>query len=201
MEDEDAWQPAYEDLGDKDYIMPTKSAEKLSDLLEIITGTLFRSLFLSLSSSLSPSRLDAFRMVYPIKCFVDNGCIVVFVGRYRPLPKLEHRTFMLDIQLDLLIAYHRYIRVLVDQYESLSYSFVRVMPGTVSAEERNSTGIDGLCNLCHWLASVEYFSSTLKDWSEDVVCCVFFLGHVYQERRAFGTSLVFIISVILLPWS
>lgn len=38
IEDTDAWQPAYEDLGDKDYIVPTRSSERLSDLLEIITG-------------------------------------------------------------------------------------------------------------------------------------------------------------------
>ncbi|KAI8363047.1 TIP-1 family-domain-containing protein [Mortierella sp. GBAus27b] len=134
MEDTDAWQPAYEDMGEKTYIVPTKSAEKLSDLLEIITD------------------------------------------RYRPLPVLEHRSFMLDIQLDLLIAYHRHIRGLVDQYESMTYSFVRVMPGTASADERNTTGVDGLHNLCQWLSSVEYFCSTLKDWSEDV----FFL-ELYKE--------------------
>lgn len=77
---------------------------------------------------------------------------------------------MLDIQLDLLLAYHRHIRGLVDHYESLTYSFVRVMPGAASTEERNSMGIEGLRNLCQWLSSVEYISSTLKDWNEDVVC-------------------------------
>ncbi|KAF8930256.1 hypothetical protein BGZ58_008360 [Dissophora ornata] len=134
MEDADAWQPAYEDMGEKEYIIPTKSAEKLMDLLEIITD------------------------------------------RYRPLPILEHRTFLLDIQLDLLIAYHHHIRGLVDQYESLTYSFVRVMPGAASAEELNTMGIDGLRNLCQWLCSVEYISSTLKDWGDDV----FFL-ELHQE--------------------
>jgi hypothetical protein len=38
MEDADAWQPAFENLGDKDYIIPTKSAQNLMDLLEIVTG-------------------------------------------------------------------------------------------------------------------------------------------------------------------
>lgn len=37
MDDTDAWQPAYEDMGEKDFIIPTKSAEKLMDLLEIVT--------------------------------------------------------------------------------------------------------------------------------------------------------------------
>ncbi|KAG0318146.1 hypothetical protein BGZ99_005837 [Dissophora globulifera] len=126
MEDSDVWQPAYEDMGDKEYIIPTKSAERILDLLEIITG------------------------------------------RYRPLTTLEHRTFLLDIQLDLLIAYHRHIRNLVDQYESMTYSFVRVMPGAASAEEINTMGISGLQNLCQWLSSVEFISSTLKDWGDDV---------------------------------
>ncbi|KAF8980192.1 hypothetical protein BGZ46_004533 [Entomortierella lignicola] len=127
MEDADAWQPAYEDMGDKTLVVPTKSAEKLLDLFEIITD------------------------------------------RYRPLPLVEHKSFMLDIQLDLLLAYHRHIRNLVDEYESMTYSFVRVMPGTASADERNTMGIDGLRNLCQWMSSVEYISSTLKDWGEDVL--------------------------------
>ncbi|KAF9906006.1 hypothetical protein EC991_001088 [Linnemannia zychae] len=134
MEDADAWQPAFENLGDKDYIVPTKSAQNLMDLLEIVTE------------------------------------------RYRPLTVLEHRTFLLDIQLDILIAYHRHIRGLVDQYESMSYSFVRVIPGAASAEELATMGIEGLRNLCHWLSSVEYVSSTLKDWGEDI----FFL-ELYKE--------------------
>ncbi|KAF9923076.1 hypothetical protein BGZ67_010110, partial [Mortierella alpina] len=37
MEDVDVWQPAYYDMGEKEYIIPTKSAEKLMDLLEIVT--------------------------------------------------------------------------------------------------------------------------------------------------------------------
>ncbi|KAF9163802.1 hypothetical protein BGX21_001372 [Mortierella sp. AD011] len=127
MEDTDAWQPAYEDMGDKALIVPTKSAEKLLDLLEIITD------------------------------------------RYKPLPALEYKSFMLDIQLDLLLEYHHHIRSLVDQYESMTYSFVRVMPGTASAEEMNTMGIDGLRNLCHWMSSVEYVGSSLKDWGEDVL--------------------------------
>jgi hypothetical protein len=40
MDDEDAWQPAYESLGEKEFVMPTKSAEKLMDLLEIVTSKL-----------------------------------------------------------------------------------------------------------------------------------------------------------------
>lgn len=92
-----------------------------------------------------------------------------FTERYRPLPVLEHRTFLLDIQLDLLIAYHRHIRGLVDQYESLTYSFVRVMPGAATDEELNTMGVAGLHTLSQWLASTEYISSTLKDWGEDVV--------------------------------
>ncbi|KAF9574340.1 hypothetical protein EC968_006847 [Mortierella alpina] len=134
MDDVDAWQPAYDDMGDKEYIIPTKSAEKLMDLLEIVTE------------------------------------------RYRPLPVLEHRTFLLDIQLDILLAYHRHIRGLVDQHESLTYSFVRVMPGAASADELNTMGIEGLRNLCQWLSSVEYVCTTLKDWAEDV----FFL-EMYKE--------------------
>ncbi|CAO3570497.1 unnamed protein product [Mortierella alpina] len=134
MEDVDAWQPAYDDMGEKEYIIPTKSAEKLMDLLEIVTE------------------------------------------RYRPLPVLEHRTFLLDIQLDILLAYHRHIRGLVDQHESLTYSFVRVMPGAASVDELNTMGIEGLRNLCQWLSSVEYVSATLKDWAEDV----FFL-EMYKE--------------------
>ncbi|KAG9319676.1 hypothetical protein KVV02_005048 [Mortierella alpina] len=134
MEDVDAWQPAYDDMGEKEYIIPTKSAEKLMDLLEIVTE------------------------------------------RYKPLPVLEHQTFLLDIQLDILLAYHRHIRGLVDQHESLTYSFVRVMPGAASADELNTMGIEGLRNLCQWLSSVEYVSTTLKDWAEDV----FFL-EMYKE--------------------
>ncbi|KAG0212487.1 hypothetical protein BGX28_006254 [Mortierella sp. GBA30] len=134
IEDAGAWQPAYDELGEKEYIIPTKSAEKLMDLLEIVTE------------------------------------------RYRPLPVLEHRTFLLDIQLDILLAYHRHVRGLVDQHESLTYSFVRVMPGSASEEELQTTGIDGLRNLCQWLSSVEYISTTLKDWAEDV----FFL-ELYKE--------------------
>ncbi|KAG0278694.1 hypothetical protein BGZ95_003374 [Linnemannia exigua] len=134
MEDTDAWQPAYDNLDEKDYIIPTKSAENLMDLLEIVTE------------------------------------------RYRPLTVLEHRTFLLDIQLDLLIDYHHHIRGLVDQYESMTYSFVRVMPGAVSADELATMGVEGLRNLCQWLSSVEYVSSTLKDWGEDI----FFL-ELYKE--------------------
>ncbi|KAF9437510.1 hypothetical protein BGZ76_000443 [Entomortierella beljakovae] len=89
--------------------------------------------------------------------------------RYRPLPVVEHKSFMLDIQLNLLLSYHRHIRNLVDEYEAMTYSFGRVIPGPASIEERNTEGIDGLRNLCQWMSSVEYIVSTLKDWGEDVL--------------------------------
>lgn len=117
------------------------------------------------SSPVSRSNM-ASRVFSQSKMLTQTYC---FIERYRPLPVLEHRTFLLDIQLDLLIAYHRHIRGLVDQYESLTYSFVRVMPGATTDEELNTMGVAGLRTLSQWLASTEYISSTLKDWGEDVV--------------------------------
>ncbi|KAF9164295.1 hypothetical protein DFQ26_001605 [Actinomortierella ambigua] len=126
IEEPGAWDPAYDDLGKSEYIIPTKSAEKVKDLLDIITD------------------------------------------RYRPLSVLEQRTFLLDIQLDILNIYYRHIRGLIDQYESMAYSFVRNLPGAASQIEIDTTGIDGLRKLCRWMSSVEYIKTSLKEWSDDV---------------------------------
>ncbi|KAF9585741.1 hypothetical protein BGW38_000956 [Lunasporangiospora selenospora] len=142
MEEPDAWQPAYGEIDEKEYTIPTKSAEKLIDLLEIVTE------------------------------------------RYRPLPVLEHRTYLLDIQLDILLEYYQHIRELVDHYESLTYSFVRVMPGAASAEELNAMGINALRSLCQWLASVEYVGSTLKDWAEDAMFLEMYKDFVERPVKA-----------------
>ena len=162
MDDADAWQPAYESLGDQDYIIPTKSAEKLMDLLEIVTGT-FPCPRIDLHNGSRTNAETTYEETHAISVSLS------IIERYRPLTVLEHRTFLLDIQLDILIAYHRHIRGLVDQYESMTYSFARVMPGAVSAEELETIGVEGLRNLCQWFSSVEYISSTLKDWGEDIV--------------------------------
>ncbi|KAG0233317.1 hypothetical protein BGW42_007515 [Actinomortierella wolfii] len=136
MDEPTTWDPAYEDLGHNEYIIPTKSAEKIKDLLEIITD------------------------------------------RYRPLSVLEQRAFLLDIQLDILNMYYRHIRGLVDQYESMTYSFVRNLPGAASQIEIDATGVDGLRKLCQWMSSIEYIKISLKEWSDDV-----FFIELYRDIR------------------
>ncbi|KAI0308040.1 TIP-1 family-domain-containing protein [Multifurca ochricompacta] len=97
--------------------------------------------------------------------------------RYSPLPNFTQRTrFLIDVQLPLLEGYHSRILSSLDAFESLSSSFVRVVPGALGTAPnidtwnrgRLTTGVDGIMRLCKALVSARYMSTATEVWGEDL---------------------------------
>lgn len=78
------------------------------------------------------------------------------------------------MQLPILELYHSRISASLDAFESLSTSFVRVVPGALvhqvghGKDDRNPiNGIDGLDKLVRATVSASYVAMMLEKWNED----------------------------------
>ncbi|CAG8727016.1 937_t:CDS:2, partial [Acaulospora morrowiae] len=146
MHTEDAWEMEDDEIPE-DELKPTKSAGKLINLLELITG------------------------------------------RYKLLPMFHNRIrFLVDIQAALLEAYAKRIDSSVDAFENLSYSFVRAVPNSPSADGKSLTGVEGLKRLCRWLSSSGFVSRTIKEWGEDSFFLELWHEVTVRAARNTGTS-------------
>ncbi|KAG6814039.1 hypothetical protein H0H92_003889 [Tricholoma furcatifolium] len=99
--------------------------------------------------------------------------------RYSPLPSFSHRTrFLVSVQLPILKQYHGRISASLDAFESLSFAFVRVVPGAlglgkeegrVHVDNRGLTsGVEGVQRLCKALLSANYVERTMRGWAEEL---------------------------------
>lgn len=86
------------------------------------------------------------------------------------------------MQLPLIDLYRARITSALDAFETVSYAFVRAVPGalsislsgkdegTVRVDARNLTsGVEGVQRLCKALLSATYIHASLEAWTEEVV--------------------------------
>ncbi|RXW23851.1 hypothetical protein EST38_g1999 [Candolleomyces aberdarensis] len=107
--------------------------------------------------------------------------------RFSPLPSAKQRSqFLISVQLPLLDLYRARITSALDAFETVSYAFVRAVPGalsislsgkdegTVKVDARNLTsGVEGVQRLCKALLSATYIHASLEAWTEEVVSALF----------------------------
>ncbi|KAF6766515.1 RINT-1 family protein, partial [Ephemerocybe angulata] len=111
-----------------------------------------------------------------IRALVDQ-----ITDRFSPLPSPHERTqFLISVQLPVLELYRARIISALDAFESVSFAFVRSVPGalsitlpghdtTVSVDTRSLTsGVEGVQRLCKALLSATYIHASLEAWTEEV---------------------------------
>ena len=150
--------------GQEQDLRPTNSARRLKTLIEQVTGQ--RSLVLY--SILHTRTLTRGRSV----------------DRYSALPSVGQRLdFLSTIQLPVLDLYLLRISSFLDGFESVSASFVRVVPGAMSRDpsraggensaKRETTGVGGAQKLCKALISAKYVAKAMQGWGDEVVSRMF----------------------------
>jgi hypothetical protein len=87
--------------------------------------------------------------------------------------------FLSTIQLQILDLYRLRISSFLDGFESVSASFVRVVPGAITRDpsrsggensvKRETTGVGGAQKLCKALISTKYIAKAMQGWGDDVV--------------------------------
>lgn len=90
----------------------------------------------------------------------------------------------MSVQLPILEMYQGRITSALDAFESISFAFIRAVPGALSVglagheghvnvNARNLTsGVEGVQRLCKALLSATYIHASLEAWTEEVVCYV-----------------------------
>lgn len=113
-----------------------------------------------------------------------KGLVEQITDRYSPLPDFATRTkFLIDVQLPILEAYLSRIGSSLDAFETLSFAFVRAVPGALQTvaiggsgsdagvklnTEKLTSGPEGLLRLGKALISARFMEGTLKGWGEEV---------------------------------
>ena len=87
------------------------------------------------------------------------------------------------IQLPILDLYRLRVSSFLDGFESVSASFVRVVPGAMSRDpsrsggentvKREITGVGGAQKLCKALISTKYIAKAMQGWDDEVVSGTF----------------------------
>lgn len=87
------------------------------------------------------------------------------------------------VQLPILDLYRLRISSFLDGFESVSASFVRVVPGAISRDpsrsggensvKRETTGVAGAQKLCKALVSAKYIVRAMQGWGDEVVSTAF----------------------------
>jgi len=120
--------------------------------------------------------------------------------RYSALPSMGQRLdFLSIIQLPILDLYRLRISSFLDGFESVSSSFVRVVPGAISRDpsgsggdnsaKRETTGVGGAQKLCKAWISTKYIAKAMQGWGDEVVSA-FGLARVYFSDLATTTAVL-----------
>jgi hypothetical protein len=123
---------------------PTKSAIRVNDLLETITGS---------SNQLFP-----------------EAPLIPLADRYRPLASFSQKLrFLIDVQIAIFDKFHHRLRSGLEAYLAASSTVVRAVQGVSKEDKASVEGINGLERLCRVYGSAEYLEKAMSDWSDDVV--------------------------------
>jgi RAD50-interacting protein 1 len=141
----DAWEIDYDSV-DPSMTKSTKSAIRLKDLLETITGY----------SSFPP--------------LVKRRTDVPILDRYRPLTSFSQKLrFLIDIQIAILDQFHHRLHSAIEAYMVLTSSIARAVQGVSKEDQASLAGVGGLERLCRVYGSAEYLEKAMRDWSDDIV--------------------------------
>lgn len=127
----------------------------------------------------SPLTLPSTNSARRLKALVEQ-----ITDRYSPLPDFATRTrFLIDVQLPILESYLSRIGASLDAFETLSFAFVRAVPGALQTvaiggagsdmsvkvdTERLTSGVEGLQRLGKALISARFMEGTLRQWGEEL---------------------------------
>ncbi|RDA91283.1 hypothetical protein CP533_6306 [Ophiocordyceps camponoti-saundersi (nom. inval.)] len=101
-------------------------------------------------------------------------------SKYERLRKLRHKTrFLVDIQLDILDAYHDRLRGSLEAYQSMTSTLGRTLHGATKEQLAALEGTGALETLCKVIGSADRVASTLSEWSDDE-----FFASLWEELEA-----------------
>ena len=92
--------------------------------------------------------------------------------QYSRLRKVKHKIqFLINIQIDILEEYDGRLRGSLEAYQSITSTLGRTLHGATKEQLAALEGTGGLESLCKVLGSADHVVNTLKDWSNEEVCC------------------------------
>lgn len=93
--------------------------------------------------------------------------------QYEPLRKHPQKVrFLLDIQIDILDAYHERLRDSLEAYQSATSKFGRRLHSVTSEQIAALEGTGALETLSKVIGSSDYVVNTLKDWDDEDVSSI-----------------------------
>ncbi|PHH80322.1 hypothetical protein CDD80_1961 [Ophiocordyceps camponoti-rufipedis] len=100
--------------------------------------------------------------------------------KYERLRKVRHKTrFLVDIQLDILDAYHDRLRGSLEAYQSMTSTLGRTLHGATKEQLAALEGTGALETLCKVIGSADRVACTLSEWSDDE-----FFASLWEELQA-----------------
>lgn len=90
--------------------------------------------------------------------------------QYERLRKFRHKIkFLIDIQLDILDAYHDRLRGSLEAYQSITSTLGRTLHGVTKEQQAAMEGTGALETLCKVIGSADHIANTLTEWSDEEV--------------------------------
>lgn len=91
-------------------------------------------------------------------------------AQYERLRKFKHKIrFLIDIQLDILDAYHDRLRGSLEAYQSITSTVGRALHGATKEQLAAVEGTGALETLCKVIGSADHIANTLTEWSDEQV--------------------------------
>lgn len=91
-------------------------------------------------------------------------------SQYDRLRKLKHKVrFLVNIQLDILDAYHDRLRGSLEAYQSITSTLGRTLHGASKEQLAALEGVGALEALCKVVGSADHVANTLIEWSDEEV--------------------------------
>jgi len=105
-------------------------------------------------------------------------------SQYERVRTFKHKIrFLIGIQLEILDAYHDRLRDSLQAYQSMSTTFGR----TLAANKEDLAILEGTGAfevLCKVIGSADHIVNTLKDWSNEEVCCAIHVSTLCSDMSS-----------------
>jgi hypothetical protein len=89
-------------------------------------------------------------------------------AQYERLRKFKQKIrFLIDIQLDILDAYHDRLRGSLEAYQSITSTVGRALHGATKEQLAAVEGTGALETLCKVIGSADHIANTLTEWSDE----------------------------------
>ncbi|KFA75814.1 hypothetical protein S40288_01958 [Stachybotrys chartarum IBT 40288] len=104
--------------------------------------------------------------------------------QYERLRKFKHKIrFLIDIQVDILDAYHDRLRGSLEAYQAITSTIGRTLHGVTKEQQVALEGTGALETLCKVVGSADHVSNTLSEWSDEE-----FFSSLWDELQARDTQ-------------